>query len=226
MVVYLVENLINGKRYIGMDTKNNPKYLGSGTLIKISIRKYGSDNFKKIILEECKNISELEKRESFWINYYNALTNNNFYNLEDNRKRGINPFKNKTKKELDLIYQKRESKRKQTNIKIGRANMKSKPKSFSNKISDIKRGVKRSVESKIKQGNSLRGRTSPNKGNKWNISQKRNMGRVIIQLKLDGTFIKEWSNIKEAKKILKLKGINNNLKLLSKTCGGFIFKYK
>jgi len=26
MVVYITENLVNGKKYIGKDSKNNPKY--------------------------------------------------------------------------------------------------------------------------------------------------------------------------------------------------------
>ena len=49
MIVYLITNLINGKRYIGMDSKNNPQYLGSGTLILKAIKKYGKENFKKEI---------------------------------------------------------------------------------------------------------------------------------------------------------------------------------
>ncbi len=65
MVVYLIENLINGKKYVGMDSKNNPKYLGSGTLIVKAIKKYGRENFKKHILEECSSIEELELRESW-----------------------------------------------------------------------------------------------------------------------------------------------------------------
>lgn len=39
MVVYLITNLINGKKYIGTDSKNNPKYLGSGDFIKKAIIK-------------------------------------------------------------------------------------------------------------------------------------------------------------------------------------------
>lgn len=53
-VIYLTENLGNGKIYIGSDTKNqghgDPEYLGSGILIVKSIEKYGRENFKKTIL--------------------------------------------------------------------------------------------------------------------------------------------------------------------------------
>jgi len=72
MVVYEITNLINGKKYIGMDTHNNPNYLGSGSLILKAIKKYGRQNFKKIIIEHCSNIEELEKRETYWINFYDS----------------------------------------------------------------------------------------------------------------------------------------------------------
>ena len=40
MVIYKTTNLVNGKQYIGKDTKNNPTYLGSGTFLKKAIQKY------------------------------------------------------------------------------------------------------------------------------------------------------------------------------------------
>ena len=39
--IYLTTNLINNKRYIGMTTKNDSNYFGSGKLIKWAIKKYG-----------------------------------------------------------------------------------------------------------------------------------------------------------------------------------------
>lgn len=130
MVIYKTLNKINGKQYIGMDSKNNPSYLGSGTLILKAIKKYGKENFKKEILEVCSNISELENRETYWINYYNALEDDNFYNLEDIRKRGTNPFKNKTQDELKIIFDKINTLERA--IKIGLSNKKPKPKGFGN----------------------------------------------------------------------------------------------
>jgi hypothetical protein len=41
MVIYQIENLINGKKYIGRDSLNRPGYLGGGTAIKNAIKKYG-----------------------------------------------------------------------------------------------------------------------------------------------------------------------------------------
>jgi group I intron endonuclease len=224
MIVYLIENLINGKKYIGMDTKNNPDYLGSGTLIKKAVKKYGKINFKKSILEHCSSLNELEERETWWINYFNALERKDFYNLEDNRKRGINPFANKTPEELKEISNKIKSKKR--NDKIGKANSKPKPKGFGEKLSKINTGKIRSKESKLKQSGSLKGRKSPNKGNKWSEEQKKQLGKPILQYYISGDLIKEWYSTQEAENKLGLKGINNNLKGRTKTCGGFIWKYK
>ena len=41
MVIYLTINKINGKKYLGKDVRNNPKYLGSGFDLKKAIEKYG-----------------------------------------------------------------------------------------------------------------------------------------------------------------------------------------
>jgi group I intron endonuclease len=224
MVVYLVENLVNGKKYIGMDTKNNPNYLGSGTLIIKAVKKYGKLNFKKSILEHCSSLNELEERETWWINYFNALERKDFYNLEDNRKRGINPFANKTPEELKEISSKIKSK--ERNNKIGKANSKPKPEGFGEKLSKINKGKIRSEESKLKQSKSLKGRKSPNKGNKWSEEQKQQLGKPILQCYINGNLIKEWYSTRDAENKLGLKGITNNLKGRTKTCGGFIWKYK
>ena len=80
MVVYLTTNLINNKKYIGSDSKNNPRYLGSGTWIKKAIKKYGRENFKKEILEYCKDIEHLKEREEYWIDKYDAFNSSMFYN--------------------------------------------------------------------------------------------------------------------------------------------------
>lgn len=83
--IYITTNHINGKKYIGQKKydKNNKwkSYLGSGIALKRAITKYGENNFSKEIIEECETKEFLDEREIFWINYYNATNNDNFYNI-------------------------------------------------------------------------------------------------------------------------------------------------
>lgn len=67
MIIYKTTNLVNGKFYIGQDSHNNPKYLGSGISLDRAIKKYGRENFKKEILEFCDSKLALNEREIFWI---------------------------------------------------------------------------------------------------------------------------------------------------------------
>ena len=83
--VYITTNHINGKKYIGQ--KNYDKrgiwknYLGSGVYLNRAIDKYGKDNFSKEIIENCKTAEELDEREKYWIEYYDAVKSNEFYNI-------------------------------------------------------------------------------------------------------------------------------------------------
>jgi group I intron endonuclease len=87
MVVYKVTNLINNKIYIGQDTNNNPNYYGSGLIIKKALKKYGKENFKKEILEECFDQKELDEKEVYWIKILNSLVPFG-YNLQEGGKGG------------------------------------------------------------------------------------------------------------------------------------------
>lgn len=82
-VIYKTTNLINGKQYIGQQIIYDKKYLGSGKLLIRAIKKYGKQSFRKEILENCINISqkELDDKEKYWIEKYDAVDDKNFYNL-------------------------------------------------------------------------------------------------------------------------------------------------
>jgi len=53
--IYETENLVNGKLYRGKHSTENidDGYLGSGIAIQRAIKKYGKNNFKRIILNFC-----------------------------------------------------------------------------------------------------------------------------------------------------------------------------
>lgn len=83
--IYITTNLINNKQYIGQKTSKvflKEKYLGSGTCLLRAINKYGKENFKVELLEECDSIEELDRQEIYWIKHYDAANSNNFYNLQ------------------------------------------------------------------------------------------------------------------------------------------------
>ena len=83
--IYKIENLINGKIYIGksVDIDNrirnhksesfNPISNAYDTAIHRAIRKYGIYNFSFEVVEEF-NRDDLNKKEQHWIDYYDAFT--------------------------------------------------------------------------------------------------------------------------------------------------------
>jgi group I intron endonuclease len=81
MIIYKTTNLINNKIYIGKDKHNNLKYLGSGIAIKSAIEKYGKNNFKKEIIEECFDNDILNEKEKYWINKFNSTNRKIGYNI-------------------------------------------------------------------------------------------------------------------------------------------------
>lgn len=81
MIIYITTNLVNNNKYIGKDKYNNPEYIGSGTLFKRAIKKYGKHCFKKEILAYANSIKELNELEKYYIKLYNAQTDKTFYNI-------------------------------------------------------------------------------------------------------------------------------------------------
>ena len=72
-LIYRTSNLLNGKIYIGYHRTPNleDEYLGSGKILKESIKKYGVSNFKKEILYIFNNSTEafLKERELVDLNF-------------------------------------------------------------------------------------------------------------------------------------------------------------
>lgn len=83
--VYLTINLINGKKYIGQHKSSvyDGKYLGSGEVFKRALDKYGKENFCNGIIEWAISYDDLNQKEKYYINLYNASENRMFYNRCD-----------------------------------------------------------------------------------------------------------------------------------------------
>ena len=93
------------KFYIGMHSTFNlhDEYLGSGYILKRSIKKYGSENHKKEILEFFDDRESLAQREAEVVNE-ELLKNQNCLNLTIGGKGG---FSSKQQKENNIKSQKR-----------------------------------------------------------------------------------------------------------------------
>lgn len=109
MVIYKTINLINGKIYIGQDSKNDPSYFGSGLILGKSIEKYGIKNFKKEIIEVCKTKQELNIREVFWIDKFKSTDKSIGYNISKGGSGG-DTFSNQSDETKSVIINKRMSK--------------------------------------------------------------------------------------------------------------------
>lgn len=86
--IYMTKNKVTGKLYIGQHKRTmNQKdiddswYLGSGKILRQAIVKYGEENFERKIIYECDSREKLNYMEKVFIEYYNAVDDDTFYNL-------------------------------------------------------------------------------------------------------------------------------------------------
>ena len=97
--VYRIDNLINGKYYIGKHSAEslNNSYMGSGPLIIKAIDKWGIENFKKTILKTFPTSDEAFEYEAQVVTM-NEVNDPMCYNLQPGGKGGQKRF---TDKELE-----------------------------------------------------------------------------------------------------------------------------
>ena len=110
--IYKIENLINGKIYIGQSRNIEKRWTAHRTRpfnhnsnqydhpLYRSIRKYGLENFSFVVLEQT-SIENLDDREKYWIEYYDSHNKENGYNLTDGGNSAS--FTILTKKQVDEI---------------------------------------------------------------------------------------------------------------------------
>ena len=96
--IYLTIDLKNGKGYVGQHKISNQKtldpfYIGSGKIIKDILKGNGNDKsrFNRQILCFCESKEELDEMEIYYINYFNAIESENFYNFASGGSNG-NPM--------------------------------------------------------------------------------------------------------------------------------------
>lgn len=156
--VYLTTNKINGKQYVGSHNGEiNDGYLGSGLLILKAIRKYGKENFKIELLEECYPDNNQILEESY-IEKYNTLIPNG-YNISPTGGHGLKQSKlNETTKQKIKSKQKGKKKISYFIEKYGNKEGKKKYKESEEKRINKIKGFKHTKESLEKIRKSSKGR--------------------------------------------------------------------
>ena len=101
--IYKTTNLVNGKIYVGQhkaDEFEPDFYIGSGTLFRRAVEKYGSENFKNELLCECFSQKDMDEKEMFWISELNTLDSSIGYNLTKGGFGGASPRTEDTKNKI------------------------------------------------------------------------------------------------------------------------------
>lgn len=238
MIIYKTTNLINGKIYIGKDSKDNKNYIGGGKLLKLAIKKYGKKHFIKETLEICETIDELNKKEIFWIEYLKSRESNIGYNILVGGE--ISPMENnkhtdETKIKMSINHIDVSGDK---NPMFGKTFEDAwKKQGFNKQEIEKKKNVWLIKRSELSKGenNGMYGvyRVGANnpffdkihsQETKKIISDKANK-KIVLQYDLDGTQLKEWESTMMVYREL---GINcrNCCRGLTKTACGFIWKYK
>lgn len=211
--IYKITNLTNGKMYIGQHTTDNldDGYMGSGVLITKAINKYGVENFRKEWLMFCEDHDELNYMERVYVDQ-TWIDRSDTYNLqtggeqrtrlsECSIKKISQSLKGKTPWNKGLAWS--------DEIKL--------------KFSKSHFGLKRSLESKRKQSNSLNGH-NVSESTRKKISEKQ-FRRPVAQYSLDGNLVQTFNSISEAKRQTKCWNVKPVCDGIRQQDNGYIFKY-
>lgn len=232
-VIYLRTNLVNGKQYVGQttDLKRRErqwkclKWRYGNQLLTEERNKYGIDNFKLEILEECGN-DKLDELEIIYIEKYNTIYPNgynsdsggkiNFKHSYETKKK-ISDSNKKAVKPDEIIQM-----LKRVGFKKGNEPWnKGKQNCFSEetilKMREVSLGRKRSEESKIKQSES----------NKGKYINREDLSKKVYQYTLDGKLVAIYPSRNEAARQTGFNKahIGNCCNGLLKTYKGYIWSY-
>lgn len=208
MIIYKATNKANGKVYIGQSShslewrvrKHKQDSQKEDTYFYRAIRKYGFDNFEwEVIDNTATTHEELNELEKFYIKQYESF---------DNKNKGYNSTSGG-----DYAYEITEEEKRNRSLRAqGKNNpMYGKPGTW--------KGKKFSEEHKKHLSEALKGRKTP-----WLEGGNNHSAVPIINM----TTGEKFDSIIEAAKAYNVvaDAIGNNLKGISKTCCGCIWKYQ
>lgn len=109
--IYCIENLINGKKYVGQGLNVEKRMWQShkGCVVLLhALSLYGSDNFKRYVVEYCPK-ENLEEREKYYIKSLKSHVSEGGYNISWG---GNAPFTDRTHSEETIQKMKKSGKNK------------------------------------------------------------------------------------------------------------------
>ena len=110
MIIYKIENNINGKIYIGLTTKDLCKRIAQHVIenksyIQKALNKYGLQSFTISVIDEADSKEVLCEKEQYWIKFYDCKSPKG-YNLTDGGDGLINPSKSVRKRISNTLKKK------------------------------------------------------------------------------------------------------------------------
>lgn len=112
MIIYKIENSINGKIYVGLTTKSLSNRIAghiaeNKSYVQKALNKYGIQSFRIAVIDSAESREVLCEKEKYWIQHYDCKAPNG-YNLTDGGDGLINPSKSVRKaisKKVSIIMQ-------------------------------------------------------------------------------------------------------------------------
>lgn len=167
--IYLIENQINGKRYVGQTVRypkkrwwehiNTPD---KSSAIDHAIQKYGSHNFTFTIIDSAKDLETLNALEESYICLFNSKKNINGYNIRyggSNGRLSLETRQKLIKNHKGFLGRNHSEETKQKISKIKKGVLKSKE--HRQKLSESHKGKKLSKETCLKISEANKGENHP-----------------------------------------------------------------
>ena len=128
--IYYIKNMINDKYYIGQSVDIKRRWIEErcqlnrdedawNTHLQASWKLYGKENFEFYVIEICPT-EQLDEREQFWINFYDAYYNGYNQSLGGGGTRGWNHTEETRKKLSEVHKQKITEERRQQMSEISK----------------------------------------------------------------------------------------------------------
>lgn len=200
--IYETTNLINGIKYIGKHKSRtfDSNYYGSGKAFSKALSKFGKENFRTRILEEVDTYEQLNKREAYYIELFDAVRSSKYYNNsyggEDEGWKGVNkmfrdnPEKWRESRRKSSISQTGQKRSDETRDKISKA-LKGKAKSKEHRahLINVKKSLTKEQRHKIGLNFNTLGKPSYLRGQTLENSE---IVRKIAKSIKDTKNSKEW----------------------------------